>query len=32
VKDTNRILEKERSKNVVNALTMDAFASHLLLN
>ena len=31
MKDTNKILEKERSKNVVKALIIDAVESHLLL-
>ena len=29
VKDTNKILEKERSKNVAKALIIDAVESHL---
>ena len=31
VKNTNKTLEKERSRNVVKALIMDVFESHLLL-
>ena len=30
-KDTNNILEKDRSRNVVKALIIDAVESHLLL-
>ena len=32
VNDANKILEKERSRNVVNALFIDAVESHLLQN
>ena len=31
MKDTNKILEKERFRNVVNALIMDALETHLFL-
>ena len=31
VEDTNKIFKKERSRNVVKALIIDAVESHLLL-